>query len=219
MLTFVSVSTALASVSFERKKVVERDHELSKIRREIEEVRETVTRHRTDYDRVRGELEALQLSFQTVESERDGARDDSDRHYRELQKVIRERTEISSRLTDITTKHETSRKEVLSLHDRIKMHGLETEERVHELERLREDGRKARLRADESAKEVLEVTERHDRVSRDINKFKETIRVVEQERDDHAHTIEHLRREVKTTLAARDDAEEKVSGTWTLFTG
>lgn len=205
------LSIAISSVSTQKKLVADRDLELEKVRRELVEITETHTRGRTDIDKIRRELELIQLTLKTAEGDRDDARGEADQHQKELQRLHRERTEITSKLTDITSKHESSRKEVLSLTDRIKLYETEHDEQIHEIERLKEDSRKARLRADDAAKEVLEITEKLERVSREVTKLKEVIRTTEAERDEHAHTIEHLRREIKTVTIAREEADEKYS--------
>lgn len=207
----LELSTALGNVSIEKKKLAERDAELDRVRRELVEYRDTSTRTRTDYEKLRSEFDVIELALKTAEGDRDSARDEADRHYRELQRIIRERTEISGKLSDMTNKHELARKELLSLTDRIKMYDLERDEAMHEADRLREDARKARLRADEAAKEVLEHTEKQERLTREVTKLKETIRAIDAERDDYSHTIEHLRRELKTITTGRDEAEEKLS--------
>lgn len=205
------LSVAIASVSAEKKKVVERDNELERTRNELHEIRDASTRSHTDHQRIRSELEAIQTMLKTVEDDRDTARDEADRHQNELHRVNRERTEISSRLSDITSKYEMSRKEVLSITDRLKMYDMEREEHYLEADRLKEDARKARARAEESSKELLEVTEKHERVAREVNKLRESVRLVEAERDDHAHMLEHHRRELKTMTTNRDEAEERCS--------
>lgn len=205
------LTIAVSNVATQKKLVADRDLELEKMHRELHDLRDTHTRGRSDIDRIRKELELIQLTLKTAEGDRDGFRLEADTHKKDLQRIIRERTELSSKLTDITSRHDLSRKEVLTLTDRIKLYETERDEQIHETERLKEDARKARLRAEDAAKEVLEITEKLERTSREITKFKETIRITEVERDEYAHTLEHLRREVKTIGTARDEAEEKHS--------
>ncbi|KAK5947455.1 hypothetical protein PMZ80_001605 [Knufia obscura] len=207
----IELSTAIASVSAEKKKVVDRDNELERTRNELHEIRETSTRSHTDHQRIRSELDAIQMMLKTAEADRDTAREEADRHQNELHRINRERTEVSSRLTDMTSKYETSRKEVLSITDRLKMYDMEREENYLEFDRLKDDARKARARAEESSKDLLEVTEKHDRLQREVNKLRESVRVAEDERDERSHTLEHLRRELKTMTVNRDEADERCS--------
>lgn len=113
----LDMSIAVAGITAEKKKVADRDHELGTIRRQLVESQEIVTRHhtgmllhvqmcrtpllihQTDLERTRAEHETLTLALATAESERHTARDEADRLQRELSKVVRERTEISSRIT------------------------------------------------------------------------------------------------------------------------
>lgn len=207
----IELSTAIAGVSAEKKKVVDRDNELERTRNELHGVREISTRHHTDHQRIRSELDAVQMMLRTAEADRDTAREDADRNQNELHRINRERTEISSKLGDMTSKYETSRKEVLSITDRLKMYDMEREEHYLEVDRLKDDARKSRARAEESSKDLLEVTEKYERLQREVNKLRETVRVAEDERDENSHTLEHLRRELKTMTVNRDEADERCS--------
>jgi len=205
----IELSAAIASVTAEKKKVIDRDNELERTRNELHEIRNTSSRSNVDYQRIRSELESVQLILMTAESDRDSAREEADRHQNELYKLNRERTEVSSRLVDMTSKYEASRKEVLSAADRLKMYDLEREEHFLEIERLKDDARKARARAEESSKDVFDMTEKYERLQREVNKLREHVRVVEEEKDEHQHNLENVRRELKTMTANREEADER----------
>ena len=100
------------------------------------------------------------------------------------------KTDIKARNTDITTRLEHARKEISTLQDRIRAFEREREDYLVEKDRLQEDLRKANYKAEEAARELLDLTDRYDRLQRDTNKTKESIHFVESERDDHAATIE-----------------------------
>lgn len=203
------LSVAMTSVSTEKKRVVDRDLEIQKGLDELRLVNESASRTKIDYERVRAEYETLELTLRTAQADRDGAREEAERHQRELHKVTREKTDITSRLTDITSSHDLSRKEVLTLTDRLKIYDLEREESFQEMDRLKEDARRHRVRADESSKELVDVNEKYERANRDVHKLREVVRVVETERDEHAHTIEHKNRELKTITTSRDEFQER----------
>lgn len=207
----LDLSLSVAGVLAEKKKVAERDHLLGVARRELLESRESISRTHIELERVRSEYDALIITLRTVEGDRDASRDEADTLRREVSKVTRERTEISSRIADITAKYEAAHREVLSATDKIKMYEAERDEHLHEVDRLREEIRKAKMRVEESVKENLEVTERADRLARELSKLKETTRLVEVERDDLTHTVEHLRRDNKTTLATLSETEDRYS--------
>lgn len=207
----VELSAAVAAVTAEKKKATERGLELDRHRHELLEAREIITRTNGDYKKVRSELDLLEVTFRTAQADRDSARDEAEFSQRELGKVTRDRTEISSRLTDTTAKYDVSRKELLSVTDRLNMSEVERKEHLLEIDRVKEDAKKSRLRADEAARELIELTEKYERFQRDNHRLKEAVRTVESERDEYAHSLDHLRRELKTVSTGREEAEEKYS--------
>lgn len=91
------------------------------------------------------------------------------------------------------------------------MTDLETSERLLEVDRLKEDVRKSKTRTEETSKELLEVTERSERVHRELTKLKDHVRTIEIERDETLSIIEHVRRESKTLLANFNGSEDRNS--------
>lgn len=205
----LELSAAFTAVSEQKKKVADRDRDLDITRAELQELRTTMSRSTSDHDRIRSELEALTLKLKVAEDDRDHARHDSERHHGELRTLLREHTDLKSKHSESTSKLETSRKEVLSLTDRIKMWEMERDEHLHEKDRLQEELKRAKARAEEASRDLVELNERHDRVQREHTKIKETIRVVETERDDLALTIENLRREVKAKALGWEEADAR----------
>jgi chromosome segregation ATPase len=205
----LELSAAFTTVSEQKKRVADRDRDLERTRAELVELQSTVSRSGSDHDRIKLELEALVVKLKAAEDDRDHARHDSDRHHSELRTLLREHTDLKSKYTDSSSKLETSRKEVLTLHDRIKMWELERDEHLHEKDRLQEELKRSKLRAEESARDLVELTERHDRVQREHSKIKETVRLVETERDDYALSIENLKRDVKAKALGWEEAEAR----------
>jgi chromosome segregation ATPase len=151
----------------------------------------------------------LVIKLKGCEDDRDHARQDSERHHGELRTLLREHTELKSKHSETSTKLDSARKEVLSLADRIKMWELERDEHLHEKDRLQEDLKRAKIRADEATHDLNQLTERHDRVQRDHHKIKDVVRAVETERDDYALLVENLRREVKTKAIGWEEADSR----------
>jgi chromosome segregation ATPase len=205
----LELSAAFTTVSEQKKKVADRDRDLESTRAELHEFRTTVSRYSSDHDRIKAELEALTVKLKVAEDGRDHAKHDSERHHGELRTLLREHTDLKSKFVETTTKLESSRKEILSLTDRMKMWESERDEHLHEKDRLQEEAKRARMRAEEASRDLIELTERHDRTQRDHAKGKEALRVVETERDDHALSIENLRREVKTKSIGWEEADAR----------
>ncbi|KAJ4357028.1 hypothetical protein N0V95_002834 [Ascochyta clinopodiicola] len=205
----LELSVAVTTIQEHKKKIADRDHELERTRTEIRELRTTTASSYNEHERLKSELEAIYIKFKAVEEDRDHAKDDSHRHHGELRNLIREHTDLKSRYNESHSKFELSRKEVLSLNDRIKIYELERDEHLHEKDRLQEDLKRAKHRAEESSRELYELTERHERTQRDLTKLRDSVRVAEEERDEYSLTIENLRRDIKTKVTGWEESEER----------
>lgn len=207
----LELTAVVAQVSEHKKKLADRDRDLEKTRHELYELQSSVSLTHSDHERTRTELEATYARLKVCEGERDSARHDSDKHHNELRILLREHTELKSKYTETTSKFESTRKEVLTLSDRIKMFELERDEHLHEKDRLNEELKRAKFRVDETTREFTELTERHDRVQRELHKIKETVRIVETERDDLSITIENLRRDVKAKVTGWEESDARAN--------
>lgn len=207
----LELSVAVTSIQEHKKKIADRDHELDRTRTELRELRTTSTSSYNEHERLKSELETLYIKLKAVEDDRDHAKDESHKHHGELRNLLREHTDLKSRYSESQSKFELSRKETLSLTDRIKIFELERDEHLHETDRLQEDLKRAKHRAEESSRELYELTERYERTQRDLTKLRESTRIAEEERDEYAHTIENLRREVKAKTTGWEEADERCS--------
>ncbi|CAN9271310.1 unnamed protein product [Alternaria alternata] len=207
----LELTAALTQVTDHKKKLADRDRDLESTRHELHELQSSVTLTHGEHERTRSELEAAYSRLKICEGERDSARFDSEKHHSELRTLLREHTELKSKYSETTSKFESTRKEVLTLTDRIKMFELERDEHLHEKDRLHEELKRAKFRVDETTREYTELTERHDRVQRELHKLKEVVRVIETERDDHALTIDGLRREVKAKILGWEESDARAN--------
>ncbi|KAF2125558.1 hypothetical protein P153DRAFT_348856 [Dothidotthia symphoricarpi CBS 119687] len=206
----VELSVALAAVAEHKKHVGDRDRQLEQIRLELVDLQGTLSHTHGEHNKIRAELEALFLKFKAAEHDRDHAREDALKHHGDLRNLLREHTDLKSKYFDTNTKFETSRKDVVMLQERILAWELERDELLHAKDRLNEDHKRLRLRADDTARELLELTERHDRVQRDFHKSKEILRIAEDARDEYHHTIDVLRRELKVKSLGWEEADQRV---------
>lgn len=168
-----------------------------------------MSRSGSDHDRIKAELDSFILKLKAAEEDRDHARHDSEKHHTELRSLLREHTDLKSKFSESASKLESSRKEVLTLSDRIKIYELERDEQLHEKDRLQEELKRAKVRADEATRDLIELTEKHDRSQREYTKIKEQVRTVETERDDYALLIENLRREIKAKSSGWEEADAR----------
>jgi chromosome segregation ATPase len=184
---------------------------LGRLRTEVYELRETHTRNHGDFDKTKAELESTIIKLRAAEDDRDHARQDSQKHHGELRALLREHTDLKGKYSESTTKLESSRKEVLTLSDRIKIWELERDEHLHEKDRLQEEVKRVKLRGDEAYRELSELTDKHERSTREYTKLKEFVRSLESERDDYVLQIGNLRRELKAKSADFEEADARVS--------
>ncbi|RMZ68158.1 hypothetical protein GMOD_00004360 [Pyrenophora seminiperda CCB06] len=131
---------------------------------------------------------------------------------RQVEKLILELTaamtaiaEHKKKLSDRDRDLAKVRHELHELHTSVSLTHTDRERTKTELEATF-----ARLKmADETIREFTELTERHDRVQRELHKLKETVRIVETERDDFSITIENLRREVKAKVTGWEESDAR----------
>lgn len=205
----LELSVAVTTIQEHKKKIADRDHELERTRNELRELHTTSTTSYNEHERLKSELAAIYIKLKAVEDDRDHAKDESHKHHGELRNLLREHTDLKSRYDESHSKFELSRKEVLSLTDRIKIFELERDEHLHEKDRLQEDLKRAKHRAEESSRELYELTERHERTQRDLTKLRESVRIAEEERDEYSLTIENLRREIKAKVTGWEESDER----------
>lgn len=207
----IELTAAMNSISAERKKVADRDHELDSNRKELSDVRITVSRMQIDHDKVRSELDSALSRFKASEIERDQAKEDAEKYRGELRTVTREHSEFKSKNYELTERLDSARKEVMSLTNRLKVLEREQDAYLADRDRLQEDLRKATLRSEETSRELSDLTERYDRVKREAVQARESLRIAESDRDEQSTTIERLRNENRTKSATLDDVEARLA--------
>jgi chromosome segregation ATPase len=205
----LELTAAMTAVTEHKKKLADQDRDLEHTRTELVELQSSMSLTHSDSERMRTELEVAHAKLRACEGERDSARQDSEKHHGELRNLLREHTKLKSKYLETISKFESNRKEVLTLTDRIKMFELERDEHLHEKDRIQEDLKRTKIKAEETSRDHIELTERHDRVQRDLHRLKETVRIIETERDDHALTIENLRREVKAKATGWEESDAR----------
>ncbi|KAL6242159.1 hypothetical protein RBB50_011071 [Rhinocladiella similis] len=211
------LSTALANITTEKERVAERDSQLRKVSLELREVRESTSRHTSQYDRTRQELNTLNARLKQTELERDTAIQESERYHRELTKATRERSEVTTRLSDVTSSFEAAQHDAHSLTVRIKAVELEKEESLQTITQLKEELRRAKQQSVDDSKETIEAIERYEKASRELTKMKDSLVLVEAERDEHLQTIEGLRRQIKTHTSDHHELSTQLSSVTQRF--
>lgn len=207
----LELSVALNTISEYEKKGTSRDHELLHARNELQNLRDTISRSSITHDKLRSDFEAIELKIRIAEEERDHAKNDSDKYQNETRSLIREHTEFKSKFIETTSKLETSRKEIISLTDRLRTSESERDDYLVEKDRVHELLRKANFKNEETSLELFELTEKYEHQLKDVHKSKEKVRDLESDVDKFTTTIEHLRRELKIKSSSFDESEARAS--------
>lgn len=193
------------------KKGTSRDRDLLNARNELQNLRDTISRSTITHDKLRSDFDASELKIRIIEEERDHAKNEADKYQNENRNLIREQSDFKNKSIEITSKLETSRKEIVSLTDRLRSAESERDDYIIEKDRLHDNLRKANLKNEETSLELFELTEKHEHHLKDIHKTKERIRDLEEDNDKFSTTIDHLRRELKTKAISFDEADARAS--------
>ncbi|KAI5267417.1 hypothetical protein E4T47_08072 [Aureobasidium subglaciale] len=203
----IELTTAINRLAAEKNKLTERDSHIERLRNELIGQQELQSTFRSQIDRLKAEYQSHETLFKSMQDDRDGAREDADRYQRGLQRITQERTEITSRLEEVQTALETLRKEAVISAERLRKYELDQDEKIHEINRLKEELRKSRSREEESGSELLIISEKFSQSNRDVSKLKDTLRTVEGERDELTHIVDVKNREIKSTIARHDEVQ------------
>lgn len=198
----VDLATAHESVKAEKTHVHERDQDIEKIRVELREARDVGFRRATQNE---SELERLRSKLKQTENERDTVIQTSERYTRDLNKAVRERSEETSKLNDVTASYETVQKDVLSLTGHLKTVEAERAASLQTVVRLQEELKRAKQKSADDTREAIEITEKYNKISREATRLREALGVIELERDEHLRSVETLRRQSNAQRLEHDE--------------
>lgn len=202
----VEITAAAASAAEYKRKLCDRDNELGGVRREVHELRETLSRVREEREETRALLEETRLSLTACEEERECARRDAGRHHGDLRAANQKYAELQASFSELTSRHESTHRELVSARQCISTFELEQHEWLHEKEELTEKLRKCNHRCDDYSHTVEEMKIKYEKKVREVLQLKEVITELECERDE-------LRRRVDEKHCKWEDAEDRC-GKW-----
>lgn len=146
-----------------------------------------------NHDKLKFDLDASRTAILDRESERDVARSDADKQRNDARILLRENSELKSKVSELVSALEQSRKENVTLHDRQRTWERERADLLFDMDRVKEELRRMTSYRDEANSELHDAINRGDILQRDLLSVKESIRRVELERDEHVTTVERLR--------------------------
>ena len=208
-------STVLASVNEYKKKLTDRDTDLGNTRRELHEYKEMATRLRTEQEETKRTLEATQLKLVSSEEELSHTRKDAEKHHGDLRSLTQKYSELRAGLTEATSKHESTHKELVSVKQARTALTKEKHEWLHVKSELDESLRKANHKCHEFSSKFEELTKTNEKRVQELHQFKQTVSKVEYEKDELHHSLEELKRKADERHSKWEDAEDR-SGKWKL---
>lgn len=205
----VELSTALNIIKELKKKAGDRDGDLKDSHKQLADLRQSFSRLQTEHNTFKSESERKISKTTTTEAERDRAKEEAEKHLREYRSMYRECTELREKFSHTSSLLESSRKEVLSLKERIRSCEHERSSGWSERDRLQEELRIVKAKSEEYLNEYSEVTERFEHLQRESKKTKESLRSAESQCDEYTSTVERLRHEIKHTKERLNDSESR----------
>ncbi|KAK7997219.1 hypothetical protein PG989_005259 [Apiospora arundinis] len=211
----LEISTALASVHEYKKKLTDRDTDLGNTRRELHEYKEVATRFRSEHEEMKRSLEAIQLKLTSSEEERSHAHRDAEKHHGDLRNLNQKYSELHASFVELTSKHEATHKELISVKQAKSTLTQEKHEWLHVKSELDESLRKANHKCHESSSKIEELTKSYEKKVHEVHRLKQTVSEFECERDELQHSMEELKRKADERHSKWEDAEDRC-GKWKL---
>lgn len=211
------LSAAVSNLSIEKGKISDRDQHIDRLRNELLSIQEQSSKFRTEVDRLRAESQSNETILKTLEADRDGAKQDAERYQRELHKTMHERAEITNKFDVANSCLVSLRKEASVAAERLKRYEVDQDEKAQEIVRIKDELRKSRGREEETSQELQTISDKFSYSTREVNKLRDSVRVVEAERDELSHTVDVKNREIKTAIARHGETESLLLAKTTEF--
>ncbi|TKA23405.1 hypothetical protein B0A50_07281 [Salinomyces thailandicus] len=201
------LSTHAATILELRKRLTDREASSQHTHTEITEIRTSLVRAHSDYEKLQALLEGAQSKLRTTEEELLHAREEAEKYRNDYRALTRELADLKSRNGDLAASLDASRNEVHILTERTRAWELEKASLLAEKDRMQFEVRKHVTKTDDLSRELAEVNEKFTRLQRELHHSKETLRTTELDRDEHASSADAFRRELKDRSLALDKVE------------
>ncbi|CAO2656415.1 Nn.00g052180.m01.CDS01 [Neocucurbitaria sp. VM-36] len=222
----LELSVSVSSSAEFKRKLADRDCELGEARTEIAERKDVYKYLKEEHEETKKTLEETQLKLVASEDACHHAREDSKRHHHDLESLDLKYVELQSTHTELTSKFESTHKEVISLKQSNSVYKKEKHEWLHEKGELEDTVRKCNHRCDELKRKVKELTEsfekkKHEltetieKKKHELHETKETLSKVKYEKEELYQKVKELRRELEEEHCRWEDAEDRC-GKWKL---
>ena len=205
----LEISVSQKSVLEYKSKLHERDNELAGCQAKIAKIEDQYTYSKTQHEKTKTELQETQLSLVAVEEARDHALADARKHHGEIRTLTQKITQLQSTHTELTSKHESTVRELTSVKESLEVFKKKSHEWMHEKGELEERCRKHHFHCEELKRKVKEITEEYELKVREIVKINQTVSSLEVERSELIRKVETWRQKYEESHAGWDKCQEE----------
>lgn len=214
-----------ASVGY-KKKLHDVEGELGKARNEISELKDVYKYLKEEHEETKKTLEETQLKLVASIDACHDAEEDAKKHHGELEAMEMKYIELRSSHTELTSKFESTHKEVVSLKQSVSIYKKEKDEWLCERGELEDRVRKCGHRCDELKRKVKEITESFEKKKHELtetieskkhelHETKEKMLKYKHEKEELHQKVKELRIELEEEHKRWEDAEDRC-GKWRL---
>jgi chromosome segregation ATPase len=198
----LDLSVALeASVGY-KKKLADRDCDLEKACSEISELKDNFKYLKEEHEETKTTLEETQLKLVACQERCLHAEEDAERHHGEIRSWKHKYAELETSRTELTTKFESTHKEMLSFKHISSTLKKEKHDWLHEKDELEEQMRKCKHHEHEHKRRLIEITESYEKKKHEVHELTEKITKIKHEREEY-------HKEVKTLKAQLEEAHSR----------
>ena len=222
----LDLELAISSSSEFKRKLSDRDVELGEAHHEIAELKDVYKYLKEEHEETKKTLEETQLKLVASLKACHHAEEDAKKHHRDLDSLDLKYVELQTSHTELSTKFESTHKEVISLKQSNSVYKKEKHEWLHEKGELEDGLRKCNHRNEElkrRAKELTEsfekkkheLTETIEKKKHELHETKETLSKVKYDKEELHQKVKELKRELEEEHCRWEDAEDRC-GKWKL---
>jgi chromosome segregation ATPase len=198
----LELNVAIEASAGYKKKLADRDCELEKAYGEIAEFKDNFKYLKEEHEETKTTLEETQLKLVACEERCLHAEEDAERHHGEIRSWKHKYAELETSRTELTSKFESTHKEMLSFKHTSTTLKKEKHEWLHEKDELEEEMRKCKHHEQEHKRKLREITESYEKKKHEVHELTEKVTKIKHEREEY-------HKEVKTLKTQLEEAHNK----------
>ncbi len=222
----LELSAAVSTSAMYKKKLSERDSEFGRVRDEYAELRDSHKYLREEHEQMKKLSEETQMKLIASENARLHAEGDAKKQHSDFTSLDLKHAELQTTYNELSTKFESTHKELISHRQSVSVYKKEKEEWLYEKGESEDRVRKSHHRTEELKQKIKELTESFEKKKHELSEVietkrhevrdvKETLSKIKFEREELQHKSKELRRELDEEHRRKEDAEDR-AGSWKL---